>query len=355
MRAYSQACIAAIAWRARLIADRLAGERERSFGEQVHAAEITREVVPTVRAAIVAQDRDPQTELESLDLDDWPGTQTAGIILHILGYAPDSTLAIEFHRRIASSIVEDWDQELEDRSHRGQRGHRFNHEFFQRLARFVLRLEEEQALHVCKPFLAAVARHPSKVKDFVRDLVVEADRFSEEGSFWAMWQAFANAICAAPWIERLDSRYGSGKELIGAIFLGGYWKENVRHWRRLEGQAHRIDQLAVRFWGTAVVFDAYCRFLYDIGETSLPKAFVILADSLAGGNPVAMLAEQNTVFLLESLLRRYVYAEPHRLKSDPAVRTAVLALLDYLVEAGSSAAYRMRDDFVTPLSVAVGG
>ena len=64
---------------------------------------------------------------------------------------------------------------------------------------------------MCEPFLAAVARHPSEVKDFVRELVVEADRFSEEGSFWAVWQAFANPICAAPWIERLDSRYGSGR------------------------------------------------------------------------------------------------------------------------------------------------
>ncbi len=116
MRAYSEACIAAIAWRARLISDRLAEERERPFGEQVHAAEIIREVVPTVRAAIVARDRDPQTELESLDLDDWPGTQAVGMILQILGCAPDSALAIEFHRRIASSIVEDRDQELEDRT-----------------------------------------------------------------------------------------------------------------------------------------------------------------------------------------------------------------------------------------------
>ena len=33
---------------------------------------------------------------------------------------------------------------------------------------------------------------------------------------------------------------------------------------------------------------------------------------------------------------------------------AVLALLDYLIEAGSSASYRMRDDFVTPLNTTVG-
>jgi hypothetical protein len=355
MRSFSEACIGAIAWRARLISERLAEELKRPFEQQVHAAEIIRQVVPTVRAAIVAQDRDAQTELKRLDLNDWPGTQAAGIILQILGYAPDSALAIEFHRRIASSIVEDWDQELEDRSRRGQRDYRFSYEFFQRLAHFVLRLEEEQALQVCEPFLAAVARHPSEVKYFVLDLVAEADRSSEKDSFWVVWQAFAKAVCAAPWIERLDSCYGSGKELVNAVFLGNYWKENVRHWHRLEGRGHRVDELVARFLGSAAVFDAYCRFLYDIGETSLPKAFVILADSLAAGDPSMMLADGNTVFLLESLLRRHVYSEPYRLKSDPAVRTAVLALLDHLVEAGSSAAYRMRDDFVTPLSRPVGG
>jgi hypothetical protein len=218
----------------------------------------------------------------------------------------------------------------------------------------VLRLEQPQALHVCGPFLEAVAKHPSEIKDFVRDLVVEADQRSEEDTFWVVWQALADAICTAHWIAHLDFRYSSGKEMIRAIFLGNFWKENVRHWHRLGGQGHRVDEFAERFRGSAAVFDAYCRFLYDIGERSLPKGFVILADSLAAGDPTVILADRNTVFMLESLLRRHVYVEPHRLKSDPAVRTAVLALLDQLVEAGSSAAYRMRDDFVTPLGGPVG-
>ncbi len=350
MRAYPEACIAAIAWQARLISDRLAEERERPFGEQVRDDEIVREVVPAVRAAIVARDHDPQTELEGFNLDDWPWVQAAGIILMILGYSPDSALAIEFHRRIASSIVKEWDQELEDQSRRGRRDYEFMQEVFQRLARFVLKLDEKRALHVCGPFLEAVARHPNEIEDFVEDLVVEADRRSEEDPFWVVWQAFANTICTAPWIEQLDSRYSPGKGLVGGIFLKNYWEENLRHWRRLEGHGHRVDELCTRFRGSAVVFDAYCLFLYKIGETSLPKGFVILADSLAVGDPTVMLAGGNTVFLLESLLRRSVYSEPHRLKSDPVVRKAVLALLDHLVEAGSSAAYRMRDDFVTPLS-----
>lgn len=355
LRAFSEGCIGAIAARARLISDRLAAETDKPYQEQAHAAEILREIVPAVRAAIIDQNRDPETELGGLDLDYWPGRQAAERILQVLGHQADSDLAIRFHRRIASSIVEDWYEELEDSSRRGDRDHSFNHEFFQRLARFVLKLEAEQALHVCEPFLAAVARHPEEVADFIRDLVIEEDRCGGKSAFWAIWQDFADAFCAAPWIAQLNSRHGLGKELVGAVFLGGYWKENVRHWSRLEGHAHRVDELAARLPGSPVVFDAYCRFLHDIGESALPKAFVTMAGSLAAGDPGAMLADRNTVFLLESLLGRYVYSEPLGLKSDRCVRSAVLALLDHLVEAGSSAAYRMRDDFVTPLSGALGG
>jgi len=54
------------------------------------------------------------------------------------------------------------------------------------------------------------------------------------------------------------------------------------------------------------------------------------------------------MFMLESLLQRYVYGRPLELKTDASVRAAVLDVLDMLVENGSSAAFRMRDDFVTP-------
>lgn len=350
-KAFSESCVGAMAAEARLISDRLAEERAKPYQEQIRAAEILRDVIPAIRAAIVEKNRVPKTELDGLNLNNWPERQAAKRILQILGYQSDSDLAIRFHHRVASWIVNQWNEKLAARNGRGDRHFEFEHECLQWLARFVLRLGQKQALHVCEPFLAAVAKHPIEVKDFVHDLIIETDRFSDEGPFWSVWQAFANAFCAAPWISRLDLRYGSGKEFVGTLFLGVSWKVNLRHWRRLEGQGHRVDELAVRFPGSAVVFEAYCRFLHEIGETSLPGAFVILADSLAKGDPIVMLADRNTVFLLDSLLRRHVYVEPYRLKSDPAVRTAVLELLNHLVEAGSSAAYRMRDDFVTPISM----
>ena len=67
-------------------------------------------------------------------------------------------------------------------------------------------------------------------------------------------------------------------------------------------------------------------------------------------DPAQMLIKGNTIFLLEVILQRYVYGRPLELKRQSNLRDAILMLLDMLVEQGSSAAFRMRDDFVTPAS-----
>ena len=122
----------------------------------------------------------------------------------------------------------------------------------------------------------------------------------------------------------------------------------MRHWRSLEGYAHNVDALFDALPPVWIVLDSYVRFLYHIGERSMPAAFVRIANALRRGNPADMLRESNTVFMLEVLLQRHVYARPLELKRDPALREAILFVLDILVESGSSAAFRMRDDFVTP-------
>jgi len=91
------------------------------------------------------------------------------------------------------------------------------------------------------------------------------------------------------------------------------------------------------------------RFLYTIGQRQLPDAFIEVDELLRRVGDVASTSKWETACYLEYLLGRFVYAQPFRLKRDARLRDAVLRLLDALVSSGSSAAYRMRDDFVTPL------
>jgi len=73
----------------------------------------------------------------------------------------------------------------------------------------------------------------------------------------------------------------------------------------------------------SIVLDDYARFLYHIGERSLPHVFVRVAAALRRGDADKMLAKSNTVFTLEVLLQRYLYGRPMEVKRDeglPRVR-----------------------------------
>jgi hypothetical protein len=166
-----------------------------------------------------------------------------------------------------------------------------------------------------------------------------------------LWTPFADAVRQAKWLARIDNST-TGSEMIAAIFLGASWNDEVLHWRSLEGHAGPIHTLFEDLPASSTILDSYIRFLYHIGEQSLPRAFIGVAKRLRTGDPWQMLRKRNTVFMLEVLLQRYVYGRPLELKRQSDLRDAVLFLLDLLVENGSTAAFRMRDDFVTPIPVA---
>jgi hypothetical protein len=213
-----------------------------------------------------------------------------------------------------------------------------------------MRTSADAARRILQPLLDAVSRHPSEIHWVVRGLTIVEDHEQNTQHFWFVWELFADSVRRANWLARIDDEYPTEEEMISAIFLGSWWKEEVRHWRSLEGHAHHVHALFEDLPPSSVVLDHYVRFLYHVGEQSLPEAFVRIAKRLQSGDAQRMLKKTNTIFMLEVLLQRHVYGRPLELKRDPVVRDAVLVLLDLLVENGSSAAFRMRDDFVTPAS-----
>lgn len=211
-----------------------------------------------------------------------------------------------------------------------------------------MRASGAEAEQVLQPILEAVDRHPREVHNVIQGFTSSEDSNPNTPHYWFLWNLFAERVKRAKWLAHLDREHPYGSEVLSTIFLTAWWKDNVRHWRSLEGYAHNVDALFDALPPVWIVLDSYVRFLYHIGERSMPAAFVRIANALRRGNPADMLRESNTVFMLEVLLQRHVYARPLELKRDPTLREAILYVLDVLVESGSSAAFRMRDDFVTP-------
>jgi gluconate kinase len=349
----AETCLGALAMRANLLDALVDRERARPFPERTDSRQLERHVAPQVRAAVLRGIADWNREYAALRLDRWYGRHAIPLLFAILSYIPENPVAKAFFVEVAQLISEWWGARESPRSRRNRREDdrpiELEHECLDRLARVLLRMPASDAADVCAPILDAIDPCPREAAMFLLDLIGAEDRLATKAPFWDLWQAFANRIVNAQWISRLGSRHSGYEELIHAAFFVLPWRKGFRHWPGLEGFAQKVDSFFEQLPPCAIVLDSYVRFLYHIGEQSLPRAFEVAAGRLQQGNAREMLSESNTIFCLQVLLARFVYGNPHHLKSDPRMRAAVLYLLDELVESGSSAAYRTRDDFVTPI------
>ena len=276
------------------------------------------------------------------------GAEAHAKILTILGQVPNEPLAVAAHKRASANLVDCWNRDHDRSPDRRNRNFHMEQVISERVQQFAMRSSDANAEHVLQPILDAVDRHPREVHNVIQGFTNSEDSKPNTQHYWFLWNLFAERVKRAKWLAHLDREHPHGSEVLSTIFLTAWWKDNVRHWRSLEGHAHNVDVLFDALPPVWIVLDSYVRFLYHIGEHSMPAAFVRVANALKRGNGADMLRESNTVFMLEALLQRHVYARPLELKRDLVLREAVLYVLDALVESGSSAAFRMRDDFVTP-------
>ena len=156
------------------------------------------------------------------------------------------------------------------------------------------------------PVLDTVERPPRDLHWFVRGLTTAEDQLQHTEQFWAVWTLLADRVRRAQWVARLSDDYSIGGEVSSAIFLGAFWKDDVRHWRSLEGHVGIVDGLFDDLPPSSRVLDDYMRFLYHIGERSLPQAFGGISRKLRAGDTRELLKKPNTVFMLESCTSVFV-------------------------------------------------
>ncbi|MGH2457596.1 MAG: hypothetical protein ACRDIY_01875 [Chloroflexota bacterium] len=119
-----------------------------------------------------------------------------------------------------------------------------------------------------------------------------------------------------------------GLELAGFIGLMAAMVNPVQGLGDLLGTYHR----RIRDAGQSHLLSSRCRTCLPALVAHKTELFSAMRCPISAG----ITTSTDTVFLLESLLRRYVYGRPLELKRDRELCAAVVFVLDLLVENGSS-------------------
>jgi hypothetical protein len=172
------------------------------------------------------------------------------------------------------------------------------HEFVKAICRYVLQLESVDALELLEPVFVAARRFPEQAAGVVTWLILHQDDRSPAPTFWILWQRFADDFASGAQAARVDKKHSDEAKLLRELFLGGDWNMQ-RDWPPLHGETQRLRTLFERLPPTKQGLKCYAYYLAKAGTPTLPDA-------------------------------------------------ATLRILDALVDAGSSPAYKLRDDFLTP-------
>ncbi len=347
-KALALRCVAAAVYRSRLESEAWEMAQHRHLTGLDDVPDPFACIGSAVRQGMTCGSLNAEEELRRLPFDGPAAGAAVRAGLAVFEHRPDWEEAREFYTRVVRWLV-DRGREDSQRTTHTRRNHSLEYDALQSLAGFVLGLPGEIAVRIIAPVVRAVADCQREIERFVSGLISKADR-NEDDCFWSLWQRLADGIVRSPWGRGLKDDTSFGLDLLHMIFLGPYWKEDANHWHRLEGHAHHIDECALRLPATVPVMRAYTDYLSRVGHKSLPESFRVVSQVLANGDATRIASESGVAFNLETLLRPFVYSQPHRIKTDAPLRRAVVIILDALVAGGSASAYRMRDDFVTPQS-----
>ena len=180
-----------------------------------------------------------------------------------------------------------------------------------------------------------------------RSILHQGDR-SPAPTLWALWQRFADDFAAGVKPEQVDKEHSDEAKMLREIFLGVNWAEK-RDWPPMHGETQRLRAFFLNLPPMESGFECYAYYLAKIGTPTLPEALGDIGKKLVEATGRAILSE-NAIFYLDEILTRLIYGGNKQIRADGHLRQAILTVLDALVAAGSPAAYKLRNDFLTPVS-----
>lgn len=252
-------------------------------------------------------------------------------------------IAVQVFTWVAEQFPRWWDRHHEDQDQDFELHHSARTAF----AEFLIASEPVAAGALLAPVLAQVQSEPREFARLVEDMIVAADQRGDATTFWSLWSHIATEAKNAQWFASLSDDRSWGGELVRSLFLQTSWTEGLREWKHL-GSSHRdIDALFMALPAGSLMLEAFVRYLLKVGKASLPGAVNLIHAKFGVQLEQALKSSNSAKTSMDQLVSRLMFEDLPALQA-PALRGAMLAILDALVQAGSSNAFLLREDFLTP-------
>lgn len=252
--------------------------------------------------------------------------------------------ANELCQKIFLKLVESSASYLLSKERDGSGNFHSKREFLKKYAYYVLQSPKNIISELLQPFLDIF--NPSEgTSDLLEEFVYAQDNLSTYENFWSVWEFFKPKVVKLSQADYLSYRHN---KVIRTYLFALHWKADADNWHTFKDKNARFFyEMADKLSRSPSTLFAISKLLNDIGGCYLSEGVYWIAKILRSNIRLTERdMDTNTVYYLNSFIRKYLYRKRADIRKSPELMAEVLVILDFLTEQGEVTGYLLRESVV---------
>lgn|GEM_PF-3917797 len=192
------------------------------------------------------------------------------------------------------------------------------------------------------------------VQELVKAFIRTEDKCKCYDAFWDIWQKLKDVIipkCKEFPLTNIEYSYEYRQKdnMIKSILLADLeWNESAKEWHTLRDVDYLyFDDFVNQLPNYPAVLYSIARLIDGIGNRYFRKGITWISRIIVASNGFENIKiDSNTMFLIESVIRKYVLLYRDEIRRKRSQLEEVIIILNWLVNSGSVIGYMVREDIL---------
>jgi hypothetical protein len=219
------------------------------------------------------------------------------------------------------------------------------HRFFRKYAYFVLEREPKYIFQFIKPFVEHFSI-TEEMASFFQEMISAEDFLIKYEQFWLIWESFYDKIVDS--CKHNRSNHYLKQILHNYLLAWPWWRKTAKNWHTLKEREKLFYEKVAKDMGHCpAVLYSISKFINEIGSGYINEGIFWISNIISENkNLTHETLETDTLFYLETMIRKYVYLNRTKIKTEIIIKLKVLIILNFLIEKGSVNGYLLREDII---------
>ena len=215
---------------------------------------------------------------------------------------------------------------------------------YKQLTKFILCRSITNVDRFIKPIIDSFCIN-RETATFIEELICSEDILQKKEVFWYIWDEMYQVIIE---LSQKTHSFYLNDILINYLFAFNYWRKDIVEWHSLcKENLYFYEKVSKDMGNIPVVLYSIVRVLNTIGKRFVHEGIDWINNIISQNNNLSLGDyENNTIYYLENLLRKYILKNKEKIKTDFRLKQKIINILGFMINKGSILGYQLRENIV---------